>query len=1163
MGRGVSAAGGGGAGGGAQGGSFRLGGGGGDSRTGAGAGAQAAAAAAAAQAQAVAQAQQQVTATSMSGGAAQWQSQQTAAGGLAGVGVGGVTQQWQLPPATAMASQPVTASNNPQQPTHNAWQLSQQAWGASSNQPSGTYAEQAKKNMGAPMGGRAQVRCYDQPQSWGGLKVDQQTPWDTGNGAGTLHGSDPKGDWGGVGAAAAAAAAAAASRWSVGGAPGGAAQPWTASAAPHAASGSTTDWPPPVHHRHDPTGTAHWVSNAQPHPAAAAVAAAAAMVQGGGGNMPGAGAASWAQPQPNLPAPSDQYDPNPQTPGPWVAPQPAEMNNDMMWHDPNPKQKKVQRDTGTSVWGDPSSQQGQEIKRWKDADMEDYSHVPCAAPSGGDWSQIPVSSGAVSNAASPSCPTSTTGPGPGVAAGGNGNGGPAATGGWGETQQQHHASQQQQQGPTAVLGPPTTPHINDGTERWGAPPQTSAWTSDATSVKVGYSVAVVRWTSDYTAVCFKWIPPMNGILSARGTLPPQPMREDAATLVDSVGTARVGECSSGAGCGTTGAVYSSLMQQIADQLRIAVNKGLIDVSLLSRPLPQTTLIVLNTILQKLSKLEQAQQEYGHVTRQMSSPPQKMESDRLLMEIQGLQTEIMQLRSSISEPVTNSNSTTAAQFMKGAQRAQAATTTTVNGIVSSLTPQDGQSRLNQWKQANNNPSAADAAAAAAATSHADKVTNSASENNVTGLISGTQNMSLDDKIDWKSGTLDWSPPGSTAGERNVANPTTTDSGNAERDEGSNVSTNSSKVTTSAASTAQSANGTPTPPVDDGPQEFVPGKKWEWRDPNKVAEDPNATPGNCKPNPLVSGTAFGANMAQNYLNEISLNKGAYMGCWNGIQPSAAAVAAAAAAAAYGGGANEMWNIGGRQQCSRPPSAVIGQQQQQQPPFGRLPGQTAPGTQQMPTGMGNYATRSSMSAAQQQQQQFQFGGAPIHWVLIQLAGIHEKQVHMVCHKVGQILQFVYPPHSSCVCVKFADPVEAIVARLKAEVPFIQLKVMPQSEMERLMKMSGAATAAAVAAAAAGSGPAGVLPTMGGGGWGATGAPTLTDSAAWTTFGGAGNGSGMMGHGTSSSNDLLQQQASAQQQQNTATSAAQQQQAAAVANQQNANTAAIFHSEDLNRPF
>jgi hypothetical protein len=35
----------------------------------------------------------------------------------------------------------------------------------------------------------------------------------------------------------------------------------------------------------------------------------------------------------------------------------------MMWHDPNPKTKKIQADKGTNVWGDPS-QQG-EIKRWK------------------------------------------------------------------------------------------------------------------------------------------------------------------------------------------------------------------------------------------------------------------------------------------------------------------------------------------------------------------------------------------------------------------------------------------------------------------------------------------------------------------------------------------------------------------------------------------------------------------------------------------------------------------------------------------------------------------------------------------------------------------------------------------------------------------------------
>lgn len=51
-----------------------------------------------------------------------------------------------------------------------------------------------------------------------------------------------------------------------------------------------------------------------------------------------------------------------------------------------------------------------------------------------------------------------------------------------------------------------------------------------------------------------------------------------------------------------------------------------------------------------------------------------------MEIQGLQNEIMQLRNSINEP-----------FMKGRPQ-------NVNGTVS-LAPTDGQSRLNQWKQAN--------------------------------------------------------------------------------------------------------------------------------------------------------------------------------------------------------------------------------------------------------------------------------------------------------------------------------------------------------------------------------------------------------------------------------------------------------------------------------
>ncbi len=48
---------------------------------------------------------------------------------------------------------------------------------------------------------------------------------------------------------------------------------------------------------------------------------------------------------------------------------------------------------------------------------------------------------------------------------------------------------------------------------------------------------------------------------------------------------------------------------------------------------------------------------------------------------------------------------------------------------------------------------------------------------------------------------------------------------------------------------SSSATPTPKLE-GPKEFVPGQKWEWKDPKEVAEDPNATPGSLK-NQLSAG------------------------------------------------------------------------------------------------------------------------------------------------------------------------------------------------------------------------------------------------------------------------------------------------------------------------
>ncbi|VDO54376.1 unnamed protein product, partial [Onchocerca flexuosa] len=150
----------------------------------------------------------------------------------------------------------------------------------------------------------------------------------------------------------------------------------------------------------------------------------------------------------------------------------------------------------------------------------------------------------------------------------------------------------------------------------------------------------------------------------------------------------------------------------------------------------------------------------------------------------------------------------------------------------------------------------------------------SDPNVSGLITGTQLLSIDGKIEWKVGSLDWSPPASGTGDKgkklsyifdslicfdSVVMSYLTTADISDKDDPSSNSGEKQHQGTSS-STNQSCNGTPTPqqsqtqaqavPVDDGPQEFVPGKKWEWRDPNKVAEDPNATPGTCKPNPLLT-------------------------------------------------------------------------------------------------------------------------------------------------------------------------------------------------------------------------------------------------------------------------------------------------------------------------
>ncbi|KRZ49962.1 hypothetical protein T02_8330, partial [Trichinella nativa] len=51
------------------------------------------------------------------------------------------------------------------------------------------------------------------------------------------------------------------------------------------------------------------------------------------------------------------------------------------------------------------------------------------------------------------------------------------------------------------------------------------------------------------------------------------------------------------------------------------------------------------------------------------------------------------------------------------------------------------------------------------------------------------------------------------------------------------------------------------IDDGPPEFRPGQKWEWRDPKEVADDPNATPGSVKTSSIGLGR-FGHDLKPTY-------------------------------------------------------------------------------------------------------------------------------------------------------------------------------------------------------------------------------------------------------------------------------------------------------------
>ncbi|OZC09278.1 hypothetical protein X798_03618 [Onchocerca flexuosa] len=151
--------------------------------------------------------------------------------------------------------------------------------------------------------------------------------------------------------------------------------------------------------------------------------------------------------------------------------------------------------------------------------------------------------------------------------------------------------------------------------------------------------------------------------------------------------------------GGSNAAMPASTQQIVEQLRQAVAKGLIDVSLLSKPLPNEALSEMRTLLSRIPVLEQAENDLARLMNavkinndpeggsgRMNTPTdlmtseQRSEYSRLVIEIAATKTEIATIRERIRgnsnaanvRPATNLAET---QRMQPPQPQPAVTTTT--------------------------------------------------------------------------------------------------------------------------------------------------------------------------------------------------------------------------------------------------------------------------------------------------------------------------------------------------------------------------------------------------------------------------------------------------------------------------------------------------------
>jgi hypothetical protein len=380
-----------------------------------------------------------------------------------------------------------------------------------------------------------------------------------------------------------------------------------------------------------------------------------------------------------------------------------------------------------------------------------------------------------------------------------------------------------------------------------------------------------------------------------------------------------------------------LANQISEQFQGAVNRNWVNQNIYTAPIVPN-FAKLHQLIKRMYKKENEVLQLRH-----RPPSQTTNSckERILSEIQHNKNELAEIQRAICgmppPPVTMANA-----------------------------PSDGQSRLRQWKKNGNAMAGMNGRSnnhvASSLPSDSGFTPDAAMMNS---LINAAHHLTINaDSLNnsWKQGSLEWSPPAARDDRRKSS-------------EESGLSSAASQLNADV-------------------QEFIPGKRWEYRDPNKICDDPNATPGSVKPNPLLSSAALRLQM-------------------NSVSKDSAASVTSSNAHNHQNGWNNSRIIPTNKQISNASPLI------------------SPNSEQ-PIANENYIY------------------LPHCWLLFQLdPNITDIQFQQVCHHAGQMINF-YMIGSKIACVKFnSNNVDSVIRRIRSEYPFNpeQFRIVSDEEFNNKM--------------------------------------------------------------------------------------------------------------------